>query len=74
VVRHALKSVAALGGTAALPRKMRKLNYAALTAAVALLCWGARLLVRHGCSNGAGRLLLPDAVAEPSDDRSPLNE
>jgi hypothetical protein len=56
-------------------RMMRKPNRARLASdAALLLLWGSGLLVRHGCSNGGGRLLLPDAVAEHSHDRSALKE
>lgn len=55
-------------------REMRKLNHAAPTAAVVLLlCWGVRLLVCHGRSNGGARFLPPGAV-DPSHRRSPLKE
>jgi hypothetical protein len=54
---------------------MHKPDRAKLPAVVALLLfWGVRLLVCHGCSNGGARLLLPNAVVEPSHDCSALKE
>ena len=44
------------------------------TAASALAAAPASLCLCHGCSNGGGRLLLPNVVVEPSHDCSALKE